>query len=170
MTRGPVVSNTLGVTPGPPDKAFVYNRTGAARAVGDAVMIDMAQSATETTSAAFGDAAGCWANAVLPATALLGHGVFGVVSGLLGNAGADNTLLEVTLTAASIDCNVIGANAAAPGDPITPANGVDTWTSNVLTNGSKIVGICLGTTAGPSEEAVACMIDGWGGFGAHLES
>lgn len=165
MTRGAVVNNPLGVSPGPPDKAWVYNRTGAARAIGDVVMLDIAQTATETTGTGFNDAAGIWANVVLPATAGLPHGIFAVVSGLLSGAGADNALMEVTFISPKIGVNVVGTDAAAAYEALSPRNGADTLNSDANSASEKLVGIALGASAGSSEELIDVMFNGWHPFG-----
>jgi len=48
---------------------MAYNRTGGDRLQGDIVMLDLMQTATETTTITYGDEAGVFANVVLPATA-----------------------------------------------------------------------------------------------------
>ena len=166
--RGAVINNPRGVNPGPPDTAFVFNRRGAAVSVGDVVMLDLGQTATETTGIAFSDEAGVWANVVLPATAQLGYGIFAIVSDLMGGAGADNTLIQVTFVSPAITANVTGT--AALYETCTAVNAADTLAAATGTGGQKIVGIALTTTAGAGELPATIMFDGWHGFGQSNEA
>lgn len=159
--RGSTGGPPFGVQPGPPDKALVWNRSGATRALGDCLMLNLEQTGAETTNNLVGDTASGFANAILPITAQLTHGIFMIVT---GGSLLDNGLMQVHFSGI-IDCNVSGANAAALYEPLTAVNASEVLTSNVSTT-QKIIGLTITVTAGAAEELQAQLFEGWHGFGS----
>ena len=159
--RGSTGGPPFGTQPGPPDKALIWNRSGATRANGDVMMLDLGQTAAETTNNLVGDTASGFANAVLGATAQLQHGIFMIVT---GGSRVDNGLMQVHFSGI-IECNVSGTNAAALYEPLTVVNAQDNLDSDVSTT-QKIVGLCITVTAAAGEELQPQLFEGWHGFGS----
>ena len=159
--RGSPGGPPFGTQPGPPDKAFIWNRSGATRAVGDVMQLDLAQTATETTNNLVGDTASGFANGVLGVALQQEYGIFFIVT---GGSLVDNGSMQVHFSGI-IDANVSGANAAALYEPLTVITAQDNLTSNVVTT-EKIVGIVLVASAAGTEELIQILFDGWHGFGS----
>lgn len=107
-------------------KARVMNRSGAAVAVGDVLALDML--GTDASTAAKAGVGGVtlgnvyeaiFHNAVAVAAGNI-DGILCVVSSLLGNGGADDTQIEVTLMSQIVDCEVYGDTDIAIGDRLAP--------------------------------------------------
>lgn len=126
-----------------PVTCVAYNRTTAAVAIGDVLMLDHLCTNTTYGSVALAPntdvgnataATKCWplGNAILATTAGIGADVgdpgaiFGVVTSLLSGAGADNTKVELTLA------GVVRAKTSGSvtfGDDMYIANGAKVLTS-----------------------------------------
>ncbi len=159
--RGSAGGPPFGVQPGPPDKAFIWNRSGATRALGDVMQLDLGQTATETTNNLVGDTASGFANGVLSVELQREYGIFFIVT---GGALGDNQLMQVHFSGI-IDANVSGANAAALYEPLTVTAGQDNLDSDVVTT-EKHLGIVLVASAAGTEELIQILFDGWHGFGS----
>lgn len=153
------VGNSLGVQFETIDRQ-VMNRTGATRAVGDVVRLDnLVSPQAETTSSEYGLDSSRYSNAVLPTTAGLKWGLYGIVL----EAAADNAKMRVRLQG-RVKANVVGTDATAIGEPLFAANTADTLTSDVTAD-SKVLGFAEVVTAGATEQQIDILFFGIGMIG-----
>lgn len=133
-----------------------FNRTGGALAVGALVVMDEDNSATESTNSEIGDPASGFAAAVVPATADLEAGIFGVVL----QAAADDAQMLVRLRG-NLDVMLV-TGATALGDLLVAADGLTT-VSVAGVPVAKVIAKARGTTAGAG--SIAASFNGIEGFG-----
>lgn len=154
---GPGVATTLVGQ----EEATWFNRTGATRAVGDVLQLDVAQTATETTGYVQGGGTSVFENAVLPEAGLEGYGTFGVVieSGSLD----DNRPLNVALDGI-VQANI--SEAVNPGDALIVVAAADTFARGSGATGQKVVAIALETLARAGSAYVWMKLGGHGADGA----
>lgn len=119
---------------------IAYNRSGSDRIIGDIVMLDLLQSATETTTITYGDESGVFANVVMPATA--GLATFPMYVCLEDIADNDKGLMLACGPAAVMarDDDVATTNVDA-GDGVSILNGLHD--AEASATGNRILGIWL---------------------------
>jgi len=141
------------------DTDTVFNRTGAALALGEVVMMDHKQSATECTNSIPGDSASVYRNVVVPTTAGLDFAYFGLVVGLGESVGADDTEVDVMWRGRAPGSI---AGAVLVGVQVTGANGVVTLTDTIGA-GFKVIAVMEEAATGAGSFDV--LFDGINGFG-----
>lgn len=152
------VGGPLGIQPENWD-LLVINRSGD-RILGDLVALDINAADADVSNFVIGDDNAITANAVLPVTAVLDHGIFGVV---IGGTLTDNGRMRIRIEG-FVEANVVGTNAAALVDKLVATNAADTLNSDGAA-GSKIVAKPLETSAGASAELIWVWIRGYHGWG-----
>jgi len=130
-----------------PDSQWIncVNRTGAALVVGDCVQIDLAGTATETTSDTDGSSrtglqSSQFAAVIDPAAAAIASGIFGLAL----DATADNAVGRILVRGGDVVANV--ASATVAGSPLVPStndNQLALAADTTTTDGVKIIGIAL---------------------------
>ena len=87
----------LGFTP---NDRNVYNRTGGTVAIGDVLVCDVSNASGDATNTVYGDEASAYSNMVIHANSNAEQrgSLVGVVVGLRGGAGADNTKITCRFT------------------------------------------------------------------------
>lgn len=141
---------------------LAYNRTGAKRLAGDIVMLDVLQTATETTGITEGSESSVFANVVLPATAGLaffpmyvcGEDIEDDAFGLLIGCG------DVDAMCKDDDSATTDIDA---GDGVSVLNGDHDLEASAT--GNRILGIALEDAAasGSSGDAATKKVMWWGG-------
>lgn len=150
---------TLGWMGPDTEEILVTNRSGATRAVGDVLQLDAARADAASTNNTVGSENAGLANGVLPATAQIQYGIFGVVM----RAATDDSRTVLRLRGA-VNSVLLDA-ATAVGLGLIPINGaVDLADSAGGNAGEKIIGILLTATAGAGLSDA--WFDGINGFGS----
>ena len=140
-----------------------YNRTSNTLAVGDVVVFDMIQSDAATTGIENAGGTGIFENLITPASTHVDVYPCGIVVGLLGGAGANDTKVKVRVQGI-VDALVEGTNAGAAGDLCLLANGQRQPNTDVFA-GQRPVGLLLEATASGTAASAKVYFDGINGVG-----
>lgn len=141
---------------------LAYNRTGAQRLKGDIVMLDVLQSATETTGIVEGNEASVFANVVLPATAGLPLFPFYVCA-----EDIDDNAFGLMIACGVAEARCKDDDAATTdidaGDGVTVLNGDHDL--EAVTAGNRIMGCSLEDAAasGSAGDSALKSVMWWGG-------
>lgn len=142
---------------------LAFNRSGAQRKKGDVLMLDVLQTATETTSTTVGDEASVFANLVLPATA----GLASFPMYVCADETVDDNKKGLWIACGPVelsarDDDVATTNVDA-GDGISILNGLHD--AEASTTGNRILGLWLGDAAASGSTGDASLVEGmwWGG-------
>ena len=142
---------------------LAFNRTGATRKKGDIVMLDVAQTATETTSVVVGGEESIYANVVLPATAGLAFFPMYVV----GDDEIEDNKKGYLIACGPVDFSVADDDVATTNvdasDGVSVLNGAHDLEAS--TTGNRILGIALADAAASGSAGDASLVAGmwWGG-------
>jgi hypothetical protein len=152
------------------EDTVVWNRTGAATAVGDLVMFDIADTQAETdTTLTEGSDSSTFGNVIQPTTAGIGavggHG--GYFFGIALEAVADNAKCKVRIRGI-VPANLSSA-AVTIGSMLVGANAASTLVAASTTAGVKRLAIAREAN-GSAAGTFSVLFDGINGFGATFAS
>jgi hypothetical protein len=140
-----------------PHDVQVYNRTGSTTLVGNLVMFDHKQTATETTNSIEGRDDGAYSNVVQPDADMDSRGFWGICL----EAAPDNALMRIRVRG-RVDALV--RNTAALNEPLNAEGGQDSL-SAATSGGNKCLGIPEATTPDNNAALIPIIFNGIEGLG-----